>query len=252
MSVQSLYVLYCGSAIADKGMTFTYRVDVGVKVRTPFLAFLIKTDDGYVLCDSGIDPDDIPNMLRLGKELDVKKEDFLLTHLQSLGISQHDIRFVFQSHLHWDHTGLLRYFTNAQVIIQREEYNFALTAPAFTDAYYRRKYYDSTSIKWRIIDGDEELMSGLTAILTPGHSPGHQSLLVELPESKSIILVGDCAYISENIKKEIIPGVFINPVQALQSLKKLKMLSKITNGKLFYSHDIQELQTMKRSPEFYK
>lgn len=252
MSNKTLTVLYGGSTAVDKGAVLTYRVDVGKKFEVAFLAYLIKTDKGNILFDSGIDHDDIPYLLSTGRHLNIKKEDHLLTRLKEVGVSPEEIDFIFQSHLHWDHSGLLKYFPKAQIIIQREEYSFAQTAPAFAEAFYRRRNYDSPDLNWRIIDGDEILMPGIAAIFTPGHTPGHQSLLVELPESGTIILCGDSGYIIENLEKEIIPAVFFNPVQALHSLKRLNTLAKITNGQIITSHDIEQLKTTKRPPDFYK
>jgi len=81
------------------------------------------------------------------------------------------------------------------------------------------------------------LLPGVTAISTPGHSPGHQSLLVNVAGSETRILTGDCAYLGENIGKEIIPGLFVDQLQALHSLKKLKTLAQITGGEMLFSHD---------------
>ncbi len=113
MSVRSLYVLNCGSIFIDKGNGLTYQVDVGKKVEIPVSAYLIRTEEGNILFDSGIDHDDIPYLTSIGKELKVREEDLLLTRLQEAGVSPEEINFVFQSHLHWDHSGLLRYFPKA-------------------------------------------------------------------------------------------------------------------------------------------
>ena len=250
MFIRSLYTLYCGSLAVDKGNIITYRIDTGIKVEIPVFAYLIRTNGGNILFDSGIDHDDISYLLSIGKEVKVKQEDFLLTNLQKAGVSPREINFIFQSHLHWDHSGLLKYFPNAEIIIQREEYGYAINPPPFAQALYRCPYYSSPHLNWRIIDGDESLMSGITAIFTPGHSPGHQSLMVELPENGIVILTGDCVFIRENLEKEIIPGIFVNPVQALHSLKKLKSLARITNGRIFFSHSTEQLETVKKPPEF--
>jgi hypothetical protein len=59
-------------------------------------------------------------------------------------------------------------------------------------------------------------------------------------KSGTKILTGDCAYLSENIEKEIIPGLFVDSLQALHSLKKLKNLAQITGGKMLYSHSPEQ------------
>ena len=252
MSVRSLYVLDCGSILMDKGNSLTYRVDVGKKVEIPVSAYLIRTEEGNILFDSGVDHDDLPYLTSIGKELKVREEDLLLTRLQEAGVSPEEINFVFQSHLHWDHSGLLRYFPKAKIIVQRQEYGYAINPPPFAEAFYRCHYYNSPNLNWQIIDGDESLIPGITAIFTQGHTPGHQSLMVDLPESGTLILTGDCAFISENIEREIIPGLFVDPLQALHSLKKLKNLARITNGQILYSHSMEQLETLKKPPEFYR
>ncbi len=252
MSVRSLYVLYCGSMLSDKGNILTYRVDIGKKVEIPISVYLIRTEEGNILVDSAVDHDDFPYLTSIGKELRVKKEDFLLTRLQEAGVSPEEINFVFQSHLHWAHSGMLRYFPKAKIIVQRQEYGYAINPPPFAERFYRCQYYNSSNLNWQIIDGDESLMPGITAIFTPGHTPGHQSLMVDLPESGTLILTGDCAYISENLERETIPGVFVDPFQAFQSLKKVKNLARITNAQILYSHSMGQLETLKKPPEFYR
>ena len=237
MVAKRLDILYCGSLIVDKGGVLTYHVDNGKIVEMPVLTYLIRTEYGNILFDSGLNHDDFPSLLSLGKNLKVKEEDCLLNRLRDVGVAPDDINLVVQSHLHWDHSGMLGYFPNAEIIIQREEYGYAMNPPTVAEAYYRRHYYDRPDLNWRIIDGDETLMPGITAILTPGHTPGHQSLLADLQESGTIILSGDCASTHENIERELIPGLFVNQIEALHSLKKLKSLAIMKNAHIFFTHE---------------
>ena len=252
MFVKSLHVLYCGSLVVDKGAVQTYHVDVGKIVETPIFAYLISTEEGNILLDSGVNHDDFPFLLSRGKKIKAREEDFLLTRLREAEVAPEEINFVLQSHLHWDHSGMLKYFPKARIIVQREEYGYAINPPPFAETFYRCHYYNSPNLNWQIIDGDESLIPGITAIFTRGHTPGHQSLMVDLPESGTLILTGDCAFISENIEREIIPGIFVDPFQALHSLKKLKNLARITNGQILYSHSMEQLETLKKPPEFYR
>ena len=237
MVAERLDILYCGSLMVDKGGVITYHVDNGKIVEVPVLTCLIRTEKGNLLFDSGINHDDCPSLLSLGKKIKIKKEDFLLNRLREIGVAPEDVNLLFQSHLHWDHSGLLARFTKAEIIVQREEYGYAMNPPPFAEAYYRRHYYNRPDLNWRIIDGDETLMPGITAVLTAGHTPGHQSLVVDLRDKGTIILAGDCAYTHENIEKGLIPGLFVNPGQALHSLKRLKSLAKMRNAQIIYSHE---------------
>ena len=87
MSVKSLYMLYCGSLVVDKGNVLNYLVSAGKRVEIPIFTYLIRTDEGNILFDSGVDPDDFPFLLSEGKELKIKEEDFLLTRLREAGVS---------------------------------------------------------------------------------------------------------------------------------------------------------------------
>jgi len=252
MFAQGLFALDCGSIYVDKGNVLTYRVDVGKKVEVPIFAFLIKSEKENLLFDTGVDLDDHDFLTPLGKDIKMNEEDFILNRLRNIGLSPEQINYVFISHLHFDHSGLLRYFKKARLFIQRQEYGYAINPPPFAEPLYRRHYYNSPALSWQVLEGDESLMPGVTAISTPGHTPGHQSLMVNLPEGGTIILTGDCAYLSENIEKEIIPGLFMDPLQALHSLKKLKNLAQITGGKMLYSHSPELRKTLKKSPELYR
>ncbi len=249
--MKQLYVFYCGMAKSDKG-TLTYHVDKGKIIDVNFSAYLIKTDQGNVLFEAGIDHEDIPYLLTTGRKLDIKKEEHFITQLKQVGVSPEQVKMIVMSHLHWDHCGLLKAFPNAEIVIQRDEYRYAMQLPDFARHYYRTPNYDSPKLKWRLIDGDEVLQPGIIAVATPGHTPGHQSLLVELPETGAVILTGDCANMRENIDNMVISGIFVDPVQSLHSLKKLKMLQQLTKAKIFYGHDLELYKTMKKVPDCYK
>jgi N-acyl homoserine lactone hydrolase len=240
MFAQSLTALDCGSIFVDKGNVLTSRVDVGMRVEVPIFAFLIRSEKENLLFDAGVDLSDHDLLIPWGKEIKMSEEDLLLNRLKDIGVSPEEITYVFISHLHFDHAGLLRYFRKARIFIQRQEYGYAISPPPFTEPLYRRHYYNSPALNWQVLDGDESLLPGVIAISTPGHTPGHQSLMVNMGKGRTKILTGDCAYSSENIEKEIIPGLFVDSLQALHSLKKLKNLAQITRGKMLYSHSPEQ------------
>jgi len=233
---RSLFTLDCGSIIVDKGGVLTDNIDAGEKVEVPMHAFLIKSEKENLLFDAGIDFDDRELLAAFGTNIKIKEEDFLLNRLREIGVSPDEVNYVFISHLHFDHSGVLRHFKKAKIFIQRQEYGFAINPPSFTVGLYRPHYYNSPDLAWHILDGDEVLLPGVMAFSTPGHTPGHQSLMVNMISGETLIITGDCAYLGENIKKEIIPGLFTDPFQALHSLKKIKMLAQITHAQIMFSH----------------
>ncbi len=92
----------------------------------------------------------------------------------------------------------------------------------------------------------------MTALRSDGHTPGHQSLLVELPETGTVILAGDCCYWQESIDREIPPGVVWDPTRAMHSIKRLKTVARLMNGRIFPSHDPVFWASVVQAPEAYR
>lgn len=242
---RGLFALDCGSIFINKDVALASNPRTGESVEVPMFAFLIKLEEGNLLFDAGIDQDDRAFFAPWGKAIVLNKENLLLNRLKDLGVSPDEINYVFLSHLHFDHAGLVRYFKKAKVFVQRQEYAFAINPPPFAVPLYRRHYYDSPSLNWQVLDGDQYLMPGIAAVFTPGHTPGHQSLLVDFGEKGTKILTGDCVYVSASIEQEVTSGIFVDQLQSLHSLKKLKTLSQITGGELVFSHASELRETIR-------
>ena len=92
----------------------------------------------------------------------------------------------------------------------------------------------------------------MSVLRTDGHTPGHQSLLVELPQTGPVILAGDACYWQEHIDGERPPGVVWNPTLAMHAIKRLKTLARLTGGRIFPSHDPEFWRTIKQSPDAFR
>ncbi len=122
----------------------------------------------------------------------------------------------------------------------------------FSQLAYITPAINYPSYNWTLIDGDQVIMPGLTAVLANGHTPGLQALVVDLPTTGIVILSSDCCYVSQNLDQEMIPGIVWDPTQALHSIKKLKTLAQLLNGVIYPNHDIAVwTSTLRKSPEFY-
>jgi glyoxylase-like metal-dependent hydrolase (beta-lactamase superfamily II) len=95
-----------------------------------------------------------------------------------------------------------------------------------------------------MLDGEHDVFGDGTVVLFPtyGHTPGHQSLLVELPRTGPVILTGDACYWREHLEAERVPGVVWNPTLAMHSIKRLKTLARLLRARIFPGHD----------PEFWR
>jgi len=254
MTVRSLQVLFLGQDDNISKAKLAYGAEDGKLITTPFLSFLIRTEDKNILFDTGMHPDNAAHLRSQGRAMTVREEDYLPARLTEVaGLSMDDIDMIVLSHVHRDHTGWLGSFPKAEVIVQKEDYAAAVIEPApYYNPIYPLKKYTERDIKWRLISGDEILMPGLTVLLTPGHTKGHQVLMVDLPRSGTIMLTGDAFLDLECLEKGIIPGVYADRADALNSLKKIKVMAKLRNAKVFPSHDMEfYLKQMKKPPEVY-
>jgi N-acyl homoserine lactone hydrolase len=109
--------------------------------------------------------------------------------LDELGLTPGDIGLVINTHLHFDHCGQNAVFKHAAFYLQRAELDRARReSPQLTD------WFDFMNARFELLDGDAEVLPGLRVIATPGHTVGHQSVLVESADGLSDVLIGDAAY----------------------------------------------------------
>jgi len=238
MTIKSTQVIYLGSDYVDESR-ITYGVAPGTIVETVFLSFLIRADEGNILVDAGMHPDDAEKENAEGLQISVQREDHLPLRLQEVGLSMDDINMLVITHLDRDHIGWLNQLRHAEVVVQKSEYLFAFDPPPYAQRRYKYpERFKSPDIKWKLVDGDQVLVPGLTLLFTPGHTPGHQSLMVDLPKTGTIILAGDAGHSRKNFKEELIPNFCGNPRQALYSMRRLKVLSQVRKAPLFPTHDM--------------
>jgi N-acyl homoserine lactone hydrolase len=117
--------------------------------------------------------------------------------LDELGMTPGDIGLVINTHLHFDHCGQNAVFKHAAFYVQRAELDRARReSPQLTD------WFDFMNARFELLDGDAEVLPGLRVISTPGHTVGHQSVLVDSADGMLDALVGDAAYR---------PRLYLNP-----------------------------------------
>jgi glyoxylase-like metal-dependent hydrolase (beta-lactamase superfamily II) len=146
-------------------------------------AFLIRHPEGPVLVDTGVGLGH-PVIERLYRPVARSLVDALAT--VQLGPS--DIAVVINSHLHFDHCGQNPLFSGMPIVVQAQEYE-AAHEPLYTVP----EWVDFPGARLELVDGEREVLSGLWVIPTPGHTPGHQSVLIKAEEG-SVVLAGQAAY----------------------------------------------------------
>ncbi len=251
-----LYVLLCGYEILRKSAS-TKREGDRFVLAVPVSAYLLETRSGYVLIDTGFDASLLTDAAERERVQSVYAplpppvvlpEHGLLEQLRRIGVRPEEVFEVVLSHLHLDHTGNLKHFRHARISVQRAELRYARSADA-PDSFVKSDY--KGDFQWNLLEGDTELTPGLTALSTPGHTPGHQSFRLTLPRTGPVLLTADAGDLSENFARELLPGDLTDEAAALASIRRLNREAERTGAALFLGHDPAFIQTVRLCPEFY-
>ena len=256
-SIRRLYVLLCGFEILPKTISTRGRGGRFI-LSEPVCVYLLDTDNGWVLLDAGLNPDNGRDPQRMqekfwshGMTAPVIRDQHLVeSQLAQLGVHWRDIGHVILSHLHYDHCGQLRQLTHARISVQRREYEHAFGADPGV-AYFRDEY-DDPRLSWELRDGDWEAQPGLRLVDTRGHTQGHQSAIVELPESGTLVLPFDAGDLQENFDAEILPGECCDDAAAMAAIRRLKALERDTGATRLLFHDPVAIQAMRLCPDYYE
>ncbi len=211
--------------------------------------YLVETNDGKrILIDSGL-PADV--QLPAGMPPAEQKKN-VLEHLADLGLGPDDIDILICTHFDVDHAGYHDAFPKAELIVQREHYELARSGhPRFAPA---RPHWDHPALHYRLIEGDTELLPGLTLLETGGHTPGHQSVLVRLPQTGPVLLAIDAV----PLRSLFTPARKKSPAddneeQLRASTQKLLDLAEREHVALvIFGHDGEQWQTLKKAPSYYE
>lgn len=219
----------------------------------PVPAVLVEVDGGWVLLETGFNPaliNDVPLRRRyhdsfFGIEPILPPGgDPLLDALEREGVPIDAIDAVAVSHLHNDHAGGIRHFSGrTPVHLQRAELEFGLERSIEAERNgYCRVDYDDPKVIWNLADGDAEVAPGVSTVLTPGHTPGHQSFVVRYDGSVGgggFVFAADAADLTENITHELPIGGVIDcdPAATVANIRRLKELSTREGLMLVPGHD---------------
>lgn len=172
--------------------------------------------------------------------------------LGRLGLTPEDIQLVIATHLHYDHAGgltrfdedgqsILPTFPNAEYVAQRREYEDAMRPNERTRATYFPFNYDPLvkSGQMRLLEGDTELLTGLRGVVTPGHTPGHMSVIVESGGQHLMFVCDMASYAIHFERLGWMTGYDVEPLVTLESKRRWQQWALETGAILVFAHDSQ-------------
>jgi N-acyl homoserine lactone hydrolase len=246
--VDKLYILSCGEGWAPDQSRWSPGVNVGVPMEISDNCYLIHHAQGWFLWDTGITdavaamPDGLKGQ---NGGPDWKRSKTLAGQLEQLGVKPSDIKGIGISHTHPDHIGNVELFPQTMLYVQKAEYEWpgANGAPRFNPSHPVTK-----------LEGDHDVFGdgSVMIISTPGHTPGHQSLLVKLPKTGAVLLSGDVAHFKDNFDNRRVPGFNFNKEQSLASMDRVADILAKEHAQLWINHDKVQSDTQKKAPDFYE
>ena len=224
-----IHPLVVGINETDQGI-MTYQKGYGKRIYLPIYVFYLEGGGQKVLVDTGMEEFMVPPGAVEDTGLKIMEfEEALAT----VNLKPEDVDIVIQTHLHNDHCENTYKCTNARVYVQQAELDFFKEPHPIDHRYYSDLLDESEVVA---VEGDGEIAPGIRVILTPGHTPGGQSVAVETDVGTAVI-TGFCCNSNNfpNVGPAVTPGVHLNAIEAFESAQRVKDLADI----LIPIHDIE-------------
>ena len=235
--------LDCGTAgpPADVGRFSDVYSHQDLVLQLTFSCYLIKHGDDYMVWDTG-------HSLSAGA---VAPKVSLVDQLARLQVKPEQIKFVGISHYHPDHTGQVGSFPATTLLIGKGDWD-VLTSPkppanAPTAPF---AHFISGGGKVEPVPLDKDVFNDRTVVMlaTPGHTPGHHSLMVNLREKGTVLISGDLMHFHENYDSDGVPPFNTSRSETLASLARLKKIAANTRATVIIQHDARDVGKLPAFP----
>ena len=212
-----------------------------LKLQFTFSCYLIKHGNEYMVWDTGFMPGANPNAPKTS----------LVDYLAQLKVTTDEIKYVGISHYHADHTGQLPALPKATLLIGQGDWD-AVNAPKPAQGVNAAAFTPWTTggSKYEALPSDKDVFGdGSVVILrTPGHTPGHSSLLVRLKDMGPVLLTGDLAHFRENYEANGVPSFNTDRAQTIASLDRFKKIAEALKATVVIQHDIRDIGKLPAFP----
>ena len=217
-------------------------LDRGWSDPLPILAWLIEHPDGLVVVDTGESAGAMTRewypwwqpYWRLAVKFDVRPEDEIGPQLRARGFDPDDVRTVVMTHLHGDHAGGIPHFRNSEIVIAQGEWKAAQGFAGEAGGYLPKHFPQWLSPT--LIEGEHEVAPGVRVTPTPGHTPHHQSVIVETG-TRTLFLAGDASYAEELMREGVSDGVTTSPATHAATLAKIREFVDTNDAVFLPAHD---------------
>jgi glyoxylase-like metal-dependent hydrolase (beta-lactamase superfamily II) len=252
--VERMYVIECGENHVKDLSRWTPGRNVGKAHVFGDYCYLIKHAKGWMLWDSGISDSvaAMPNGLATPTGITQILRKPLVESLKNIGVEPKDIRYFAMSHSHGDHSGNANLFASSVLIMQGAEYAAAFGPEPQKYGINAANLEKLRNAQVEKLNGDHDVFGDGSVVVksTPGHTPGHQSLLVRLPKRGPVLLTGDLVHLVYSWENNVVPGFNFDQAASRRSIEAMKQLAKQTGAQVWVNHDREQHILIPKSPNF--
>jgi N-acyl homoserine lactone hydrolase len=205
-----------------------------------FSCYLIQHGDSYMIWDAG---------------LPAEGGVAIVDQLGQLGVSPSQIRYLGISHYHFDHIGQAAAFPDATLLIGAEDIAAVRKGDRLpdnsTDSAMRLAPWVSGGKPVEALNGDKDVFGDGRVLIVrlPGHTPGHQALLVQLAKGGNLLLSGDLYHFPENRANRNVPKFNTNRADTLASMDRFEGLARTMRAKVIIQHELADVAKLPRFPQ---
>jgi N-acyl homoserine lactone hydrolase len=259
-AADKLYRLDCGHSLANDKSVWTPGENVGRNIEFSSTCWLIKHGSEWLLWDTGVPEvslNDPKGWSTLPKLIVYHLDKSITAQLAEIDLKPGDIGRVAISHTHGDHIGNVALFPNATILMQQAEYSWIHSPDGPNDNVNQLMSLARNLLgkpkHLQLLDGDTDVFGdgSVTLLSTPGHTPGHQSLLVHLKVSGFILLSGDVVHLQENFQNNTVPSLNTDKAESIASMDRVRQLIATYKATLFINHDKRQTDKLMLLPAFY-
>jgi len=234
--------LQCGTnpAPADVGRFSDTYAFKGLMVQLTFSCYLIKHNDDYMIWDTG-------NPVGAGATAPKMPLTDLIAQLK---VTPEQVKYVGISHYHGDHTGQASQFPRSTLLIGKGDWDVVSDpkTPAATSTPFTNWLGGGGKVE--PVTGDKDVFGDGSVIMlnTPGHTPGHHSLLVKLKDMGNVLLTGDLTHFHENYDGNGVPTFNTDRAATIASLDRIKMIATNLKATVIIQHDQRDVAKLPAFP----
>jgi glyoxylase-like metal-dependent hydrolase (beta-lactamase superfamily II) len=243
-----MWRLDCGTVdVQDLNLfsdTFAY---VGRKKTLTDSCYLIRRGENYLLWDTGL-PGELAGKAPGGTgAMRMSLNRRLVDQLAEIGVRPDQVNFVGISHRHDDHTGQAADFPKATLLIGAEDFEAMKKGPSAA----RLEPWIKGGGKVQPVARDHDVFGDGTAVILdmPGHTEGHQVLLVRLPKTGAVLLSGDLFHFHENMRSRGMPIFNVDRADTLASFDRFEAIARNLKAKVIIQHEPGDVAKLPRFPQ---